>query len=67
LLELVQNFVRQTDGFIGVASLHAVFKRYMQLAHRLSLFSWQRIITTDDTDFTDKQIKIRVIRGSCLS
>jgi hypothetical protein len=36
-LKLFQNFVRQTDGSISVASLRAVFNRYVHFIHYSSL------------------------------
>ena len=39
--KFLQNFVRQTDGFLSVASLRAIFDSDVQLAHGLSL-GWDR-------------------------
>ncbi len=47
-----QNFSRQTDGFVGVASLCAVFKCDMQLVHRVSLGG-----RSDDDHFIAGRIK----------
>lgn len=60
-LELFQNFARQPDGFVGVASLRAIFKRDVQLIHRSPYFSNKNLPRMTRMSLMTN-FKIRVIR-----